>query len=133
MAAGRETPSGHSYRAKTLTPGKSLAGPPMSLIAGENPGDGIAQGQPNHRHGAANSRQVVSYVAFNVQPLMHAFTQLLHGVVQLPAFVRRAFLQYVYGNSFSHAVLASFWIQTWSCCSTLSVRVGANFVAFISE
>ena len=102
------------------------------LVGGKNPSQAVTQGQSGNGQHSGHHPQVVSYVAFNVKPLMDALTQLLHGIVQLAALIGGAFFQYVYGNSLSHAVLASFWIQGWSCFSTLRVRVGISPVALIS-
>src|SRR6266853_208012 len=100
-----------------------------ALIGGENAGQAISQGQPGDGQHPGHRPQVVSYVAFNVKPVVDALTQFHNGVVQLAALIGGPFFQYVYGNSLSHAVLASFWIQVWSCFSTLRVRVGVSPVA----
>ena len=113
-------------------PGSGPTGDKGGLIAGKNPGQAITQGQAGNGQHPGNSPQVVSYVAFNVKPLMDALTQFLNGVVQLAALICGLFFQYIYRNSLSHAVLASFWIQVWSCFNTLRVRVGASPVALIS-
>jgi hypothetical protein len=64
---------------KDLKSSQAKAGQPRaSLVTRKNAGYGIAQGQSYHRHRAANSPQVVSYVAFNVKPFVDGFTQLLH-------------------------------------------------------
>src|SRR6476646_5844912 len=102
------------------------------LVGGKNPGQAVTQGQSGNGQHPCNSPQVVSYVAFNVKPVMDALSQLLNGVMQLAALIGGPFFQYIYGNSLGHAVLASFWIQVWSCFNTLRVRVGASPVALIS-
>ena len=62
-----------------------------------------------------------------------ALPQLAYAVMQLPTLflgtlfehVHRYPFQPLFRNSVCHAVLASLWIQTWSCLSTSMVRVGA--------
>src|SRR6478609_8670366 len=72
------------------------------LVGGKNPGQDITQGQAGNGKHPGNRPQVVSYVAFNVKPVMDALTQFLNGVVQLAALIGGLFFQYVYRNSISH-------------------------------
>src|ERR1700760_248531 len=94
------------------------------LIPGKNPGNGIAQSQADHGQRAGNRSQMISYIAFNVKLFMDRLLQFGHGVMELAALIRSAPFQFVYRNSAIHAVLASFWIQAWSCFRTSMVRVG---------
>src|ERR1044071_343452 len=102
------------------------------LIGGKNAGQAVTQGQSGNCQNGCNSPQVVSYVAFNVKPVVDALTEFLYRVMQLAALIGGPLFQYVYGNSLSHAVLASFWIHVWSCFSTVRVRLGFRPVALIS-
>src|SRR6266571_6471646 len=96
------------------TGGKQPGGDPKAvkavLVGGKNPGQAVTQGQSGDGQHPGNGPQVVSYVAFNVKPVLDALTQFQNGVVQLAALIGGLFFQYIYGNSLSHAVLASFWI-----------------------
>jgi hypothetical protein len=55
---------------------------------------------------------VFAHVALYVQALTDALPKLAYGIVELPPLVGCALFQHIYGNTFCHAVLASFWIQT---------------------
>jgi hypothetical protein len=48
------------------------------LVGCENTGHAVPQNQPGDGQNARHRPEVVSYVAFNVKPFVHAFSQLLH-------------------------------------------------------